>query len=79
MEIEIIIASRCRNASFNEIGKGLYYEQKTGKQIEFEDVITVDEQAWETAAQLLTHTATLVEKNISLNLSNVSQIETRQK
>lgn len=40
-----------------EIGKGLYYDQKTEVQIEFEDVLTVQEHAWETAVQSLTRTS----------------------
>lgn len=62
-----------------EIGKGLYYDQKTGEQIEFEDVLTVQEHAWETAVQSLTHIATLVERNISLKLSNIDQLDISRK
>lgn len=62
-----------------EIGKGLYYDQKLGIQIEFEDMIAIQEHDWEAAAQSLTHTAILVERNISLNLSKVGQLDVSRK
>jgi len=62
-----------------ETGKGLYYDQKAGMQIEFEDVLTVQESVWEAAVQSLAHIANLVEQNISLNISSVSQLDVGRK
>jgi hypothetical protein len=51
-----------------EIGKGLYYDQKTGQEIEI-DGLSIDSQTWEITARSLSKLASSVEKNISLNLS----------
>ena len=51
-----------------EIEKGLYYDQKTGQEIEI-DRLSIESQTWEITAGSLSKLASSVEKNISLNVS----------
>ena len=56
-----------------EIGKGLYYDQRSGNQMEFADLNRNGNSAWETALQSLSNVAILAEHSISINISRVEQ------
>ncbi|HMN00795.1 MAG TPA: hypothetical protein PKC99_17470 [Anaerolineales bacterium] len=56
-----------------EIGKGLFYDQRSRNQIEFAGLPREGNSEWETSLQSLSNVAILAEHRISINLSRVEQ------